>query len=469
MSTTFEITNIKKDISDNYTCVKNPANNNMVGYVKNCSRDDLDDAVQSARLTFKYWSQLANEQRKDYCRQLSQILQDNLEELSVILTCEQGKPLNGFGSRWECQGAAQWCDYTASLDMPVKVVDQPPLPRAEIHRVAIGVVASITPWNYPVMIAIWHILPALLAGNTVIIKPSEHTPLATCRMVELFNSILPQGVLNIVTGGGELGTAIAEHPGIDKIVFTGSSPTGRKIMRSAADCLKRLTLELGGNDAAIVLADNFPSTIAERLFWGAFLNSGQTCACIKRLYVHDKIYEELCTELVNITKTIKLGNGLDNDTMLGPLQNAMQYKIVYDYVEDAKNAGARILTGGNPEAYDGLFYPVTLVCDIDAGVDLVDKEQFGPALPIIRFSDVEQAIEAANNNPNGLGGSVWSNDKQQALEIAKKLDCGIVWLNNHGMIQPNAPFGGVKQSGIGVEFGIEGLYQNTNIKTIITG
>ena len=469
MTSSFEITNIKKDIADNFACVTNPANNDIVGYVKNCCRNELDDAVQSARNAFKHWSKLPEQQRKSYCRQLSQILYDNLEELSVILTCEQGKPLNGFGSRWECQGAALWCDYTADLDMPVKVVDQPPLARAEIHRVAIGVVASITPWNYPIMIAIWHILPALRAGNTVIIKPSEHTPLATSRMVELFNTVLPAGVLNIVTGPAELGAAISEHPGIDKIVFTGSSPTGRNIMRSAAASLKRLTLELGGNDAAIVLADNAPSAIAERLFWGAFINSGQTCACIKRLYVHDIIYDDICNELINIAKTVKLGNGLENDTRLGPLQNAMQYKIVHDYVQDAKKAGARILTGGNPEAYDGLFYPVTLVCDIKAGIDLIDKEQFGPALPIIRFSNVDSAIHAANNNPNGLGGSVWSSDKEKAMEIAKKLDCGTVWINNHGMIQPNAPFGGVKQSGIGVEFGLEGLYQNTNIKTIITG
>lgn len=466
----FKMTINGRQIStSDYLDIKNPANGDCVGTMPIAGSPELDAAVNAARKAFPAWSGMEDSARQDICCEIGKVLENNAEELARLITAEQGKPLNGLGSRWEVEGAIAWSNYTANLDMPVEIVDEPGMARAEIHRRPIGVVGSITPWNFPLMIAMWHIVPALRAGNTVIIKPSEHTPLATLLMVELLNGFLPEGVLNIITGMGTLGAAMSSHSGIDKIVFTGSAPTGRKIMSSAAENLKRLTLELGGNDAAIILPDCKVADIAEKIFWGAFINNGQTCACIKRLYVHNDLYDDLCDALVRYAANIKTGNGFDEDVQLGPVQNEMQFKIVAECVEDAKTRGARILTGGQAEANKGYFYPVTLVADIEDGAMLVDREQFGPALPIIRYSDIDKAIAAANNNPNGLGGSIWSTDTEKAKRLAQKLECGIAWINSHGGIQPNAPFGGVKQSGIGVEFGREGLYHNTNIQTIITG
>jgi acyl-CoA reductase-like NAD-dependent aldehyde dehydrogenase len=301
-----------------------------------------------------------------------------------------------------------------------------------------------------------------------VIKPSPNTPLATIRLVELMNEVLPAGVVNVVAGDDDLGAAMSSHPGIDKMVFTGSAPTGRKIMASAAETLKRLTLELGGNDAAIVLPDVNPKEIAEGLFWGAFINNGQTCACIKRLYVHDSIYDEVCEALKGLAATIKVGDGVLEDSILGPIQNKMQFDKVCSYVEDARHRGARILTGGQPLGGSGYFFPITLVADATHGMPLVDEEQFGPVLPIIRYTDLDEVIAQANDNPNGLGGSIWSRDVAKARDLARRLECGTAWVNKHGAIQPNAPFGGVKQSGIGTEFGQEGLHQNTTVQTIIS-
>lgn len=449
--------------------VANPATGAVVGQMPLATPEDLDAAVAAARAAFPAWSATPSEARKAACLAIAAKLKDHAEELAHLLTLEQGKPLNGLGSRWEIGGAQAWTAATAALDIPVKVLQDDNQGRVELHRKAIGVVGSITPWNFPVLIACWHIVPAVRAGNTVVIKPSPHTPLATIRLVELINEVLPPGVVNIVAGDNGLGAAMSAHPDIDKMVFTGSSATGRKIMGAAAQTLKRLTLELGGNDAGIVLPDVDPKQIAEGLFWGAFVNNGQTCAALKRLYVHDSIYDAVCAELVKVAETVNVGNGLDETSALGPIQNEMQFNRVRELVEDAKARGGRVLIGGTPpEGSPGHFYPVTLVADVDHGIRLVDEEQFGPALPIIRYSDVEAVIAKANDNANGLGGSIWSADTARARALALRLDCGIAWVNKHGAIQPNAPFGGVKQSGIGVEFGEEGLFENTTIQTVIS-
>ena len=449
--------------------VANPATGGIVGHMPIGTEADLDAAVAAARAAFPAWSATPSEARKQACLAIAAKLKDHAEELAHLLTLEQGKPLNGLGSRWEIGGAQAWTAATAALDIPVKVLQDDNQGRVELHRKAIGVVGSITPWNFPVLIACWHIVPAVRAGNTVVIKPSPSTPLATIRLVELINEVLPPGVVNIVAGDNGLGAAMSAHPGIDKMVFTGSSATGRKIMGAAAQTLKRLTLELGGNDAGIVLPDVDPKQIAEGLFWGAFVNNGQTCAALKRLYVHDSIYDAVCAELVKVAGTVTVGNGLDEASVLGPIQNEMQFNRVRELVDDAKAQGGRVLIGGAPpEGATGHFYPITLVADVDHGVRLVDEEQFGPALPIIRYFDVDEVIARANDNANGLGGSIWSADTARARELALRLDCGIAWVNKHGAIQPNAPFGGVKQSGIGVEFGEEGLFENTTIQTVIS-
>jgi len=448
--------------------VMNPATGAVVGHAPNASEADLDSAVQAAKAAWPAWSALPDAQRQAACAALAGKLADHAEEIARLITLEQGKPLGGLGSRFEMGGAQAWAGYTASLSMPVKVLQDDSSGRVELHRKSIGVVASITPWNWPVMIAIWHIVPALRAGNTVVIKPSPYTPLSTLRTVEVLNTILPPGVLNVVTSDDRLfniGAAMAAHPDIRKVVFTGSCATGEKVMQTAARTMKRLTLEMGGNDAGIVLPDSDPAAIAEGLFWGAFINNGQTCAAMKRLYVHDSLHDAVCDALVAYARTVPMGNGLDEGSVLGPINNKMQFDKVSRLVADGARQG-RVLLGG--AADEGLFFPVTLIADLPADAPLIVEEQFGPALPIIRFTDIDEAIAAANDSPNGLGGSVWSKDVDKARAIALRLECGSVWINKHGAIQPNAPFGGVKRSGLGVEFGEEGLLENTDIQIIFS-
>ncbi|MEY9543124.1 acyl-CoA reductase-like NAD-dependent aldehyde dehydrogenase [Bradyrhizobium diazoefficiens] len=449
--------------------VINPATGEVVGLMPVGTVDDLDAAVKAAREAFVLWRLVSDTGRQSACSKIAAKLNDHAEELARLLTLEQGKPLGGLGSRWEIGGAQAWTAYSGALDIPIKTIQDNNEGRVELHRKPIGVVGSITPWNFPVLIASWHIIPAIRAGNTVVIKPSPNTPLSTIRFVQLLNEILPPGVVNVVAGDNALGAAMASHRGIDKMVFTGSIATGKKIMASAAETLKKLTLELGGNDAGIVLPDANPSQIAEGLFWGAFINNGQTCAALKRLYVHDSIYDEVCGELVKLANTVSIGDGLDEKNVLGPIQNEMQFRKICELVEDARVHGGRILTGGTaPENSKGYFYPVTLVADVNHGIRLVDEEQFGPALPIIRYHDIDEVIARANDNQNGLGGSIWSSNVEEARKLALRLECGTAWVNKHGAIQPNAPFGGIKNSGIGVEFGEEGLFENTNIQVVIS-
>lgn len=453
--------------------VLNPANEKVAGLASLARKKDLDDAVRAAQTAFRKWREVPESQRQAACLEIASKIEENAEELARILTAEQGKPLNGLGSRWEIGAAVAWTRYTASLSLPVKVLQNNDEGRVELHRKPIGVVGSITPWNFPVLIAIWHIVPAVLSGNTVVSKPSPFTPLSTLRLVELMNEVLPEGVVNCIAGKDRLGAAMTMHEGIGKIVFTGSCATGQKIMANSAETMKRLTLELGGNDAGIVLPDVDPKQIAEGLFWGAFINSGQTCAALKRLYVHDDVYDEVCDELVELARKMKVGEGTNEDVVLGPIQNRKQYDIVADLVRSAESKG-RVLLGGDPGEIrkemggKGYFYPLTIIADLENGDPLVDQEQFGPVLPIIRYHHIEEAIEKANDNPNGLGGSVWSRDIEKAREIANRMECGSVWINKHGMIQPNAPFGGVKRSGFGVEFAEEGLVEYTDIQVVFS-
>ncbi|WP_447747300.1 aldehyde dehydrogenase family protein [Variovorax boronicumulans] len=448
--------------------VRNPANGQVIGTAPNGSRDDLAAAVAAAQKAFTSWSRKSDDELAAACRAVTEKIGAHAEELACLLTLEQGKPLNGLGSRWELGGAAAWAGATAALSLPPRVLQDNAQGHVEIFRKPVGVVGSITPWNFPVLIAVWHVLPALRTGNTVVIKPSPYTPLATLRFVELLNEVLPEGVVNSVSCDdrtSNLGADMASDPVIRKIVFTGSCATGKKVMQSAASTMKRLTLELGGNDAGIVLPDADPKAIAEGLFWGAFLNNGQTCAAMKRLYVHASIHDEVCEHLAAFARQVPMGDGMDEKNVLGPVQNRMQFDKVARLVADAKKKG-QVLTGGEPG--ECLFFPATIVAGLKNGDALVDEEQFGPALPVIRYTDVEEAIRAANDSENGLGGSVWSKDIEHAKRIASRLECGSVWINKHGAIQPNAPFGGVKASGLGVEFAEEGLKEYTDAQVIFS-
>ncbi len=446
----------------------NPATGQQVGRAPNMGQMELDAAVSVAKTASLSWSAQSDESLASACAAVTAHIEAHSAELAEIITLEQGKPLNGLGSRWEMGGAAAWAGYTSSLSLPVKVLQDNEQGRVEQHRKPLGVVGSITPWNFPVMIAIWHIMPALRTGNTVVIKPSPLTPLSTLRLVQIMNEVLPPGVVNVVTGDDiafNLGAAMSAHPDIRKIVFTGSCATGQKVMQSAASTMKRLTLEMGGNDAGIVLPDADPQAIAEGLFWGAFINNGQTCAAMKRLYVHDSIHDAVCDALVAYARNIPVGNGMEEASILGPIQNRMQFDKVARLVADAATRG-RVLLGGAPG--EGLFFPPTIIAGLRNGDALVDEEQFGPALPVIRYSDVDEAIRLANDSENGLGGSVWGTDISAAKAVAQRLACGSVWINKHGAIQPNAPFGGVKKSGLGVEFAEEGLAEYTDIQVIFS-
>lgn len=457
--------NGKRLTTEEHFDVLNPATGSAFAQSPSATKTQLDLAVSAARSAFKSWSKVSNNERKAACHRIADIIEANAAELAKLLTQEQGKPLKGAGSEYEVAGCVGWTRYTAELELAVEVLEDNEQQRVEMHRKPLGVCASITPWNWPLMIAIWHIIPAIRSGNTVVIKPSPYTPLSTLRMIELIASVLPAGVVNAVSGGDHLGALISEHSDIDKVIFTGSTATGKKVMASASHSLKHVTLELGGNDAGIVLQGADPSAIAEKIFWSAFVNNGQTCACLKRLFVHESIYSDICTALTDIANSVPFGEGLNENHILGPIQNAMQFKKVCELVSDAKQQGASILCGGEPIAGDGYFYPPTIVADIQPGTRLVDEEQFGPVLPIIRFSDAEQALLAANQSDLGLGGSVWG-DVEQANELAQRMECGTVWINNHAAIQPNVPFGGVKNSGIGVEFGEEGLKAYTSIQSV---
>ncbi|MGH1426182.1 MAG: aldehyde dehydrogenase family protein [Pseudooceanicola sp.] len=449
--------------------IHNPATGELVAEAPNATLADLDRAVDAAQAAFPGWAATPDGVRAKACSDIAALISDHGDELARLLVLEQGKPLNGPGNaRFEIGGAEAWAAYTAGLSLPVKVLQDGSEGRVSLHRKPLGVVGSITPWNFPVMIAVWHILPAIRSGNTVVIKPSPNTPLATLRLIELMNKVLPTGVVNCVTSDDRLaniGAAMSEHPVIRKIVFTGSCATGRHIMASAADTMKRLTLEMGGNDAGIVLPDVDPAAIAEGLFWGAFVNTGQTCAAMKRLYVHDAVYDAVCDALATFASNVPMGDGMNEDNVLGPLQNKAQFDKVVRLVEDAKARG-RVLAGGR--ARDGLFYEPTIIADLKNGDPLVDEEQFGPVLPIIRYTDIDEAIAAANDSENGLGGSIWTQDIEKARALALRMECGSVWINKHAAIQPNAPFGGVKMSGQGTEFAQEGLEEYTDIQVVFS-
>ncbi|MFW0111321.1 aldehyde dehydrogenase family protein [Rothia sp. CCM 9417] len=438
--------------------VFDPATEELIGLAPVQGEDVLNELVEKARAAQPAWGALSHAERSDYLMKMADAIEASAEPLAELLSREQGKPLNGPNARFEVGGCVAWTRATASFAMDEEVLVDDEETRAVLNYRPIGVVGGIGPWNWPLMISIWQIAPALRMGNTIVLKPSEYTTLSVLALVEIINTVLPEGVVQIIAADRGVGAAMSTHPGFDKITFTGSTATGRKIAASAADTLKRLTLELGGNDAGIVLDDADPKAIAEGLFWGAFINTGQTCAALKRLYVPDSLYDQVCQELLAVAQQMPMGVGLDEQNVLGPLQNKAQYDIVADLVQKAKDSGARILLGGDPdESAKGFFYPTTLVADIDGDNPLVVEEQFGPALPIVRYSTLEEAIEEANKLDVGLGASVWSPNIERAREVASKIEAGTVWINKHGAIDPRIPFGGIKQSGYGIEFGVEGL------------
>ncbi len=445
--------------------VVNPATEAVIASVPDATREQLDAAVAAARRAFPGWSATPIEQRRAALNALGDAILANVDGLKRLLTSEQGKP--HADAEGEVGGAGFWLKGAASLELPVTVNEDSAQRYSETRHVPLGVVGAIAPWNFPLILAMFKLGPALLAGNTMVLKPSPFTPLTTLKFGELAAAILPPGVLNIVTGGDALGPWMTEHPGIDKVSFTGSTAIGRRVMQSASATLKRVTLELGGNDPAIVMPDVDVEKVAEQLFWAAFRNNGQICVATKRMYVHKDVYEPLKTALVAYAATVKIGDGAEQGTRIGPINNKPQYDRVLELIQDAKDKGYDFLIGGDAADVPGYFIPVTIIDNPPENSRIVQEEQFGPVLPLIRFDDIDDVIGKANATDYGLGASVWGTDEDKAFAVAERIASGTVWVNETQYLTPLAAFGGMKQSGVGVEGGLEGLLEYTNAQTIV--
>lgn len=444
--------------------VLNPATEERIAAAPDASLDQLNAAIASARAAFGPWRDRPIGERQAALREMADLLEQHADGFMRLLTREQGKP--HADARAEVGRCVAWLRAFAARDLPVEHHDSGAGHRFETRRVPIGVVAAIAPWNFPMTLAIWKIAPALLAGNTVVLKPSPYTPLTSLKMGELFRDLLPPGVLNVISGGDRLGPWLTEHPGIDKIAFTGSTATGRRVMQSASGRLKRVTLELGGNDAAIVLPDVDVKETAAKLFWGAFRNSSQYCLATKRLYVHESIYDAFADALAGEAASVVVGDGSQPGTGLGPIQNRAQFERVKDLIADAHRTGVRFLAGGEVPEGKGYFVPVTILDNPPDDARSVVEEAFGPVLPLLKYRDVDEVIRRANDTEYGLGGSVWSRDVALAQSIARRLETGTVWINHIHVMSPDVPFGGHKQSGVGVENALDGLLEYTNTQTV---
>ncbi|QZD87449.1 aldehyde dehydrogenase family protein [Qipengyuania psychrotolerans] len=445
--------------------VLNPANEQVIGAVPSCGKEELDRAVAAARRAFKTWKKTSAEERQKVVQGIAAAIKDNADELFRLLTSEQGKP--HAQAQQEIYGAAGLAaaQSTLTLDDVINQDDEQRLSRT--RRVPVGVVGGIVPWNFPIMMAIQKIVPALVAGCTIVLKPSPFTPLTTLRIAELIKDVVPAGTVNIITGPDELGPLITEHPDIDKITFTGSTATGKKIMEDASRDLKRITLELGGNDASIVLPDADVEKVAEQLFWSSFSNAGQVCIAAKRIYIHEDIYDDLSKAIADYAKTVVVGDGSQQGTGVGPIQNKKQFERVCELIQDAKDNGYKFLTGGdNDPSGTGYYVPITILDNPPEDARIVAEEQFGPVMPLMKFATVDEAIERANNSDYGLAGAVWTKDTEKGVEIAEQLETGTVWINEFMQLSPFTPFGGHKQSGIGAEYGLDGLKEFTNPQVI---
>lgn len=447
--------------------VINPATAKEFALAPSATVKDLDYTVKIAKNAQVKWQIFTPDEREVYLQKFADILELNKSKLVSLLSLEQGKPVHS-GARDEIDFSIYWLREIAKQRLSVQLLEDTGDQEVEMDFEPLGIAGLILPWNFPIALAIWKLAPALITGNAVIIKPSPYTPLTTLEMGRLAQNIFPPGVINVLSGGNELGEWIIEHSDIHKISFTGSIATGKKVMACASAYLKPITLELGGNDAAIVLPDADIHNIVPKLFWGAFGNSGQWCVGIKRLYVHDDIYNKLLTELVRFSKTIVMGNGADPDTMLGPIQNKMQYEKLQNLMADIHKQGYSIAHGGDISSLQqGYFIPVTIVDNPPENSRIVQEEPFGPILPLLRYNNIDEVIDRVNNTNFGLGASIWGNDVALAKKISKRLKAGTIWINEVYVHHPRVPFGGMKLSGFGAEHGKKGLEAYAALKVIM--
>ncbi|KAG8705919.1 hypothetical protein FRC09_002695, partial [Ceratobasidium sp. 395] len=430
------------------------------------TKEQLDEAVAAARAAFPAWSTTSQDERSEILNKIADIVEKNAQDYNKLLTLENGKPLNEF----ETGFSITWLRGTSKLRLPTTVLVDNEQQKTVERYVPLGVCAGIVPWNAPLLLGVIKIASALMTGNTLVIKPSPFTPLTTLRFIKDIQSVVPPGVVNVISGDDNLGPWITSHPGIDKISFTGSSFTGQKVMQSASVGLKRVTLELGGNDPAILLPDVDPKAVAPQIFWGAFLNSGQACIAAKRVYVHEKIYDEFRDALVEFAKTVKVGNGLEPDSQLGPIQNLPQYKRVVSHFEDAHANNYKFVLGGdiNPNPTNGLYVPISIIDNPPEDSKIVREEPFGPIVPLLKWNDEKDVVRRANDTTWGLAASVWGKDAETVERIALQLQAGTVSMNQFIPWATETSFGGHKQSGLGVEGGVNGLkaYSNPQIVTL---
>jgi len=443
--------------------VINPATGAPFVTVARASARQADAAVAAAKAAFPAWSTTTMAERRTRILALADALAANADELARQLTMEQGKPLA------EAKGEVAWTEgylrHYATLDLPDRVIQDDDKGYIAVRHKPLGVVVGIIAWNFPLLVACWKIGPAVLAGNCIVLKPAPTTPVCALMLGALCKDIFPAGVVNIITDANDLGPHLTAHPDVAKVGFTGSTATGKAIAANSASTLKRVTLELGGNDPAIVLEDVDVKETARAIFGNAFLNCGQVCLAVKRAYVHADIYEAMCAELTRLAEEAIVDDGLKQGTRIGPIQNRAQFEKVQGFLETARRDGT-IIAGGTVMERDGYFIHPTIVRDVTDGDRIVDEEQFGPILPVIAFSDVEDVVRRANASPYGLGGSVWSKDVARAADIAGRIESGQVWVNQHIAIGPHIPMAGFKGSGLGVEQSVEGLTEYTQLQVL---
>lgn len=438
--------------------VVNPATGEAFARCPKADAGLLDRAVAAARIAFPQWSAFPIDERAMLVARLADGLEARAGEFASLLTREQGKPLDQ--AMFEIMGSVYTLRAFAGMRPLTRTLKDEGGNKVIEHRTPLGVVAAIMPWNFPVILLMNKLGPALVTGNTMVLKPAPTTPLTTLLFGEICADVLPAGVVNIICDQNELGGLLTGHPDIAKVAFTGSTTTGKKVLTSAAKSLKRVTLELGGNDAAIVLDDVDPALAARKVFQGAMANAGQICVAIKRAYVPASMYDAFCDEIVKLAGSAVVDDGSKQGTTVGPLQNAMQFEKVKDLLDDARGRG-KVIAGGEPLDRPGYFIPPTIVRDLNDDARLVREEQFGPVLPVLKYDDIDDVVTRANDSEYGLGGTVWGSDVARATEVAMRIDSGTVWVNQHLAIDPNIPFRGSRQSGIGGELGQEGLNEYT--------
>ena len=443
--------------------VVNPATGKVF---ETCARADsaqLEEAVASAKAAFPAWAARPYSERQAMLSKFADAIEARSEEIQQVLTKEQGKPL--FGSEIELMLVVGILRFFSEQELTNETIRKTETDHIIRQRTPLGVIAAIVPWNFPLLLLITKLSPGLLVGNTMIAKPAPTTPLTTLLLGEIAADIFPAGVLSTIVDANDLGATLSAHKDIAKVSFTGSTATGKLVVKSAADTLKRMTMELGGNDAAIVLDDANIKETAQKVFSAATFNSGQVCLAAKRIYVPSSMYDEFCSELVVLANKAVVGDGADPTTEIGPIQNKMQFEKVITFLDDAKKNG-KVIAGGDPIDSDGFFIPVTVVRDIADNSQMVCEEQFGPIIPVLSYDSIEEVIERANDSDYGLGGTIWTADPQRGIELAMKIDTGTVWINKHLDTPFDVPLGGSKQSGFGVEYGVESLHEYTQAKTI---